>query len=128
MAHVSQESAEVEGVNSTIVVAVNATVASQGRVVESDLEVASQGIQASHKINFLLEDVAEGALDVIGETIVAADESRRAIKSDVTEQVVRAGQQHLQEAVQVTGKQELVFMDIWYLSGRCNAPLFVLFD
>ena len=112
MAHVSQESAEVEGVDSTIVVAVNATVASQGRVVESDLEVASQGIQASHKINLLLEDVAEGALDVIGETIVAADESRGAIKSDVTEQVVRAGQQHLQEAVQLKGKQELVFMDI----------------
>ena len=75
MAHVSQESAEVESVDSTIIVAVNATVASQGRVVESDLEVASQGIQASHKINLLLEDVAEGALDVIGETIKATDES-----------------------------------------------------
>ena len=75
MAHVSQESAEVESVDSTIIVAVNATVASQGRVVESDLEVTSQGIQSSHKINLLLEDVAECALDVIGETIKATDES-----------------------------------------------------
>ena len=75
MAHVSQESAEVESVDSTIIVAVNATVASQGRVVESDLEVTSQGIQSSHKINLLLEDVAKGALDVIGETIKATDES-----------------------------------------------------
>ena len=75
MAHVSQESAEVESVDSTIIVAVNATVASQGRVVESDLEVTSQGIQSSHKINFLLENVAEGALDVIGETIIATNES-----------------------------------------------------
>ena len=75
MTHVSQESAEVEGVDSTIIVAVNATVASQGRVVESDLEVTSQGIQSSHKINLLLKDVTEGALDVIGETIKATDES-----------------------------------------------------
>ena len=75
MAHVSQESAEVESVDSTIIVAVNATVASQGRVVESDLEVTSQSIQASHKIDLLLEDVAKGALDVIGETIIATNES-----------------------------------------------------
>ena len=75
MTHVSQESAEVESVDSAIIVAVNATVASQGRVVESDLEVTSQSIQASHKIDLLLKDVAEGALDVIGETIIATDES-----------------------------------------------------
>ena len=75
MTHVSQESAEVESVDSSIIVAVNATVASQGRVVEADLEVTSQGIQSSHKINLLLKDVAEGALDVIGETIIATDES-----------------------------------------------------
>ena len=66
MAHVSQESAEVKRVDPAIVVAVNGTVAGQGRVVVPDLDFTPQLIQASHKINLLLKNVAEGALNIIG--------------------------------------------------------------
>ena len=98
VAHGSQEGAEVEGVDSSIVVAVDAAVSGERREVVADLELALEDVEASLQVDLLLEDVEEGALDVVGQTVEAADAEGWAIESDVPQKVVRAGQQHLQEA------------------------------
>ncbi len=98
VANVSEEGAKVEGVDPSIVVAVDAAVGSKGREVVANLNLTLQDVKTAHQVDFLLEDIEEGALDIVGQAIEAADTVRGTVEGDVSEQVVRAGQKHLKEA------------------------------
>ena len=69
----SEEGAKVEGVDPTVVVAVNAAVGGEGAEVVADLELALQDVQTTLQVDLLLEDVEQGALDVVGKAVEAAN-------------------------------------------------------
>lgn len=100
MTALTKESSHVEGVDATIVVAVDAAVGSERAKVEAGLELTLEDIETTHKINLLLEDVEEGTLDVVWERVVTTDEARWAIQGLVSQEVVSAGQEHLQEILE----------------------------
>ena len=99
----SQEGTKVEGVDSSIVVAVNAAVGGKGREVVPDLELALEDVKTAHEVDLLLEDVEDGALDVVGEAVEATNAEGGTVQSDVAEKVVSARQKHLQEAIEAEG-------------------------
>ena len=98
MADGSEEGAKVESVDSAIVVAVNAAVGSKGAEVVAGLKLALQDVKTALQVDLLLEDIEQGALNVVGKAVEAAHAEGRSVQSDVSEQVVRAGKEHLQEA------------------------------
>ncbi len=98
VANVSKEGAKVESIDPSIVVAIDAAVGGEGRKVVANLNLALQDVKTTHQVDLLLENVEEGALDIVRQAIEAADTVRGAVEGDVSEQVVRAGQKHLKEA------------------------------
>lgn len=95
----AEEGTEVEGVDTSIVVAVDAAVGGERAEVVAGLELALEDVEAAHQVDLLLKDVEESALDVVGERVEAADAERGAVQGDVPEQVVGAREQHLEEAI-----------------------------
>ena len=85
------------GVNATIVVFVNGTESGKDRVVVTHFEITLEDIKASLKVNFLFENVEQGMLDIAGKGVEATNTLSRAVNSDVTEKVVFAREEHLQE-------------------------------
>ena len=99
MATGSEEGAEVEGVDSSVVVAVDAAVGSERREIVADLKLSLEDIESAHQIDLLLEDVEDGTLNVVGEGVEATNAEGWAVKGDVSQEVVSAGKEHLEEAI-----------------------------
>ena len=95
----SEEGTKVEGVDSSVVVAVDASVGGKGREVVPDLELALEDVKAAHEVNLLLEDVEDSALNIVRKAIEAANTEGGTVQGDVAEEVVSARQEHLQEAI-----------------------------
>lgn len=93
----SEEGSKVEGVDSSVVVPVNGSVGRKRGVVVSGLEVSLEDIESSGEVKFLLDDVAEGVLDVVGQRVVASASESGAIKGHVPEEVVLTRKEHLEE-------------------------------
>lgn len=93
----AKESTHVEGVNATVIVAVDAAVGSERAEVVAGLEFTLEDVETAHKVNLLLEDVEESALDVVRKRVEATNMTRWAVQSLVPQVVVRAGEHHLQE-------------------------------
>ena len=93
-----EEGAEVEGIDASIVVSVDAAVGGEGGEIVANLKLALQNVKATHEVDLLLEDVEEGALDVVGKRVEATDTVGGSVQGDIPQKVVRAGQEHLQEA------------------------------
>ena len=73
VAAAAEEGAQIEGVDTSIVVLVDRSVGSVGREIVADFEITLEDVQSSLEVDFLLEDVKEGQLDVAGEAVVAAN-------------------------------------------------------
>ena len=99
----SEEGTKVEGVDSSVVVAVDASVGGKGREVVPDLELALEDVKAAHEVNLLLEDVEDSALNIVRKAIEAANTEGGTVQGDVAEEVVSARQEHLQEAIRARG-------------------------
>ena len=99
MTTVAEEGSEVESVDSSVVVTIDTAVSSKGREVVSGLEFALEEIKSAGKVDFLLEDVEDGSLDIVRERVEAANAEGRSVKSDVSQEVVSAGKEHLKEAI-----------------------------
>ena len=92
----SQEGAQVVGVNSSVVVSIDGPVSSKGGEVVPDFEVSLASVESPLKVNFSLNDLNEGHLDVSGKVLVSADSVGGSVECDVSEEVVFAGKDHLQ--------------------------------
>lgn len=101
MAAASEEGAKVKGADAAIVVLVYRSVGGVGSEVVAALELTLQDVKSALEVDFLLEDVAESALNVERQAVVATNVARWAVKGDVAEQVVFAGQKELQEPRQI---------------------------
>ena len=99
MTTVAEEGSEVESVDSSVVVTIDTAVSSKGREVVSGLEFALEEIKSTGEVDFLLEDVEDGSLDIVRERVEAANAEGRSVKSDVSQEVVSAGKEHLKEAI-----------------------------
>ena len=93
-----EERAEVEGIDASIVVSVDAAIGGKRREIVADFELALQNVKTTHEVDLLLENVKEGALDVVRKRIEATDTVRGPVQGDIPQKVVSAGQEHLQEA------------------------------
>mgnify|MGYP000560081577 FL=1 len=80
----AQESTHVEGVDTSIVVAVNAAVGCQRAEIVAHLELTLQDVKAAHEVDLLLEDVEEGTLNVVWQRFVATAETRGTIEGHVS--------------------------------------------
>jgi hypothetical protein len=87
----AKECAKVEGLDTAIVVAVDATVGRKGAEVETHLELTLEDVKTAHKVDLLLKDVEQGALDVVRKRVETTDVARRAVQSHVPQEVVSAG-------------------------------------
>jgi len=96
---VAEEGSEVESVDSSVVVTIDTAVSSKGREVVSGLEFALEEIKSTGEVDFLLEDVEDGSLDIVRERVEAANAEGRSVESDVSQEVVSAGKEHLKEAI-----------------------------
>lgn len=93
----SEERAEVQGADATVVVLIDRSVRGIGREVVAALEVTLEDVKSALEADFLLENVKESLLNVKGQAVVAANVPRRAVEGDVAQQVVFAGQKELEE-------------------------------
>ena len=59
----SEEAAQIEGIDSPIVVFVDGPKGSERREVVAELKRRLQDIKAALEVDFLLKDVSQGALD-----------------------------------------------------------------
>lgn len=100
MADRPEEGSKVESVDAAIVVTINAAVGGKSGEIVADLELALEGVKATHQVDLLLEDVGEGTLDVEGECVEAANAERVPVQGDVSQDVISAGKEHLKEAEQ----------------------------
>jgi len=99
VATVTEEGSEVESVDSSVVVTIDAAVSGEGREVVSHLELTLEDVKTTGEVDFLLEDVEEGSLDIVRERVETANAEGRSVKSDVSQEVVSAGEEHLEEAI-----------------------------
>jgi hypothetical protein len=93
----AEERAEVVGVDTTIVVLIDGAVSGKSGVVVAALELTLEDIEAALEVDLLLDHVEERALNVASEAIEAANAASGAVDSNVPEQVVLAGEEHLEE-------------------------------
>lgn len=100
MTTVAEEGSEVESVDSSVVVTIDTAVSSKGREVVSGLEFALEEIKSTGEVDFLLEDVEDGSLDIVRERVEAANAEGRSVESDVSQEVVSAGKEHLEEVLE----------------------------
>ena len=90
VATVSKECSQVQSVDSSIIVAIDGTIGSEGRVVISHFELTLQDVETTHQVDLFLEDIGDGALDIQGKAVKAANTMGWAVKGDVSEEVVSA--------------------------------------
>lgn len=100
MADRPEEGSKVESVDAAIVVTINAAVGGKSGEIVADLELALEGVKATHQVDLLLEDVGEGTLDVEGECVEAANAERVPVQGDVSQDVISAGKEHLKEVLE----------------------------
>lgn len=121
MAARTQETAQVVGINTSVVVLVNGAVGSEDGIVVADFEVTLQDVESALQIDFLLEDVQKSMLDVARKRVEATDTLSRSVNSDVAEQVVFAGEEHLHETKKGTELVKCfrrVMMMIWGIGTK----------
>lgn len=93
----SQEGAQIQGGDTSVVILVDGSESGVGRVVVATLEVTLEDVQSALEFDFLLKDVEQSKLDVTGQAIVFANIPGWAVKCDVSQQVVLARQEQLKE-------------------------------
>ena len=97
MSVLSEERANVDGVDSSTVVSINGSEGSEGRVVILDLELSLEGLESSLEIDLFLDDRSQSKLDVSGEVVVSSNSDSISVHCNVSEEVVLTGEHHLGE-------------------------------
>ena len=92
-----EEVSEVIGVNASRVVFVDGSEGGHGRVVKSEFEATLQGIESTLQVDFLLNDLTEGSLNVVSKAVESSDIVGTAVKSDISQVVISAWKNELQE-------------------------------
>jgi hypothetical protein len=94
----TEETSKIKRVYATIVVFVDGAIGCEEVVVVSDFQVAFEDVKTSLEGDLRFENCDNSMLNVVSEAIVAANSHGWTVQRDVSEQVVFARKQHLQEA------------------------------
>jgi hypothetical protein len=93
----SKETSEVGGVDDTVAISVNSVVGSRGGVVIPECEVLLQVVNPSLESELILDNSGEGTVNVNWELIVTTDSGGIPVLGAVSQVVVFAREQHLEE-------------------------------
>ena len=92
-----EEASKVVSIDTARVVSVDGSEGGHWSVVESEFEAALEGIESALQVDFLLDDVAEGGLNVEWKAIESADVVGTTVESNVSEVVISAWEDKLEE-------------------------------
>ena len=94
-----EESSKVVGVNASRVVSIDGSEGGHWSVVKSEFKAALKSVQSTLQVDFLLNDLTEACLNVEGKAIIASDIVGTAVEGNISQEVVSAWKDKLQEAM-----------------------------
>ena len=94
-----KEVSKVVGVDAARVISVDGSEGGHSRVVKSEFKAALQGVQSTLQVDFLLDDLTEACLNVEWKAIIASDIVGTAVEGNISQEVVSAWKDELQETM-----------------------------
>lgn len=95
-----EEASKVVCVDAARVVSVDGSEGGHWTVIESEFKAALEGIKSALQVDLLLDDLAEGGLNVEWKAVVSANVVGTTIKSNVSQVVVSAWEDKLEEILE----------------------------